>query len=91
MKVFPFLEFIIVNLVCNFVLNEKMKYKLAVCCSLILVLFSCKDQKRFAENRKEVQKKSFYFKHTKGWIFYDTPVTEASENSLSSWNEWRIF
>jgi hypothetical protein len=20
-----------------------------------------------------------------------TPVTEASENSLSSWNEWRIF
>jgi hypothetical protein len=30
-------------------------------------------------------------KHTKGWIFYDTPVTEASENSLSSWNEWRIF
>jgi hypothetical protein len=29
--------------------------------------------------------------NTKGWIFYDTPVTEASENSLSSWNEWRIF
>jgi hypothetical protein len=55
MKVFPFLEFIIVNLVCNF-FNEKMKYKLAVCCSLILVLFSCKDQKRFAENRKGTEK-----------------------------------
>ncbi|MFV8331725.1 hypothetical protein [Flavobacterium sp. GSP14] len=71
-----------------------MKYKLAVCCSLILVLFSCKneDQKRFAENRKEVQKKEVILKNIqKGWIFYDTPVTEASENSLSSWNEWRIF
>ena len=72
----------------------KMKYKLAVCCSLILVLFSCKneDQKRFAENRKEVQKKEVILSNIqKGWIFYDTPVTEASENSLSSWNEWRIF
>nr|WP_309758081.1 hypothetical protein [Flavobacterium sp.] len=71
-----------------------MKYKLAVCCSLILVLFSCKneDQKRFAENRKEVQKKEVILTNIqKGWIFYDTPVTEASENSLSSWNEWRIF
>lgn len=72
----------------------KMKYKLAVCCTLILVLFSCKneDQKRFAENRKEVQKKEVILTNIqKGWIFYDTPVTEASENSLSSWNEWRIF
>lgn len=72
----------------------KMKYKLAVCCSLILVLFSCKneDQKRIAENRKEVQKKEVILSNIqKGWIFYDTPVTEASENSLSSWNEWRIF
>lgn len=72
----------------------KMKYKLAVCCSLILVLFSCKneDQKRFAENRKEVQKKEVILTNIqKGWVFYDTPVTEASENSLSSWNEWRIF
>ena len=72
----------------------KMKYKLAVCCSLILVLFSCKneDQKRYAENRKEVQKKEVILSNLqKGWIFYDTPVTEASENSLSSWNEWRIF
>ena len=71
-----------------------MKYKLAVCCSLILVLFSCKneDQKRIAENRKEVQRKEVILSNIqKGWIFYDTPVTEASENSLSSWNEWRIF
>ena len=72
----------------------KMKYKLAICCSLIFVLFSCKneDQKRIAENRKEVQKKEVILSNIqKGWIFYDTPVTEASENSLSSWNEWRIF
>lgn len=72
----------------------KMKYKLAVCCSLILVLFSCKneDQKRVAENKKEVLKREVILTNIqKGWVFYDSPVTEASENSLSSWNEWRIF
>jgi hypothetical protein len=57
----------------------------------ILVLSQNEDQKRFAENRKEVQKKKSFNKHTKGWIFYDTPVTEASENSLSSWNEWHFL
>ncbi len=72
----------------------KMKYKLAVCCSLILVLFSCKneDQKRIAENKKEVLKREVILTNIqKGWVFYDTPVTEASEKSMTNWNEWRIF
>ncbi|MES2747496.1 MAG: hypothetical protein V4648_03910 [Bacteroidota bacterium] len=71
-----------------------MKYKLAVCCSLILVLFSCKneDQKRIAENKKEVLKREVILTNIqKGWVFYDTPVTEASEKSMTNWNEWRIF
>jgi hypothetical protein len=66
-----------------------MKYKLAVCCSLILVLFSCTRIKNALLKTGRGTERS-HFKHTKGWIFYDTPVTEASE-SLSSWNEWRIL
>jgi hypothetical protein len=69
-----------------------MKYKLAVCCSLILVLFSCKTRiKNALLKTGRGTEKEVILTNTKGWIFYDTPVTEASENSLSSWNEWRIF
>ena len=71
-----------------------MRYKIAVFCSLVLLFCSCKkeDQKRISENKKEILKNEVILSNIeKGWIFYDTPVTEASENSLSSWNEWRIF
>jgi hypothetical protein len=71
-----------------------MKYKIAVFFSLIFLLLSCKNdnQKRIAENKKEMQKREVIFKNIeKGWVFYDTPVTEASEKSIASWNEWRIF
>jgi hypothetical protein len=33
-----------------------MKYKLAVCCSLILVLFSKRGSKRFAEQERGTEK-----------------------------------
>ena len=72
----------------------KMKYNLAVFFSLIFFLLSCKDdnQKRIAENEKEIQRREIIFTIVqKGWVFYDTPVTEASENSLATWSEWRIF
>ena len=72
----------------------KMKYNLAVFFSLIFFLLSCKDdnQKRIAENEKEIQRREIIFTNVqKGWVFYDTPVTEASENSLATWSEWRIF
>ena len=77
--------------------NDKlthMKYKIAVLFSLVLVLFSCKDddQKRIAENKKEKQKKEVIFANIqKGWVLYDEPVTEAGEKSIASWNEWRMF
>lgn len=72
----------------------KMKYNLAVFFSLIFLLLSCKDdnQKRIAENEKEIQRREIIFTNVqKGWVFYDTPVTEASENSIATWSEWRIF
>ncbi|MFV8345572.1 hypothetical protein [Flavobacterium sp. ZB4P13] len=71
-----------------------MKYKITVFFSLVFLLLSCKNdnQKRIAENKKEMQKREVIFKNIeKGWVFYDTPVTEASEKSIASWNEWRIF
>ncbi|MFV8336858.1 hypothetical protein ACNQF7_12350 [Flavobacterium sp. RSP29] len=71
-----------------------MKYKIAVFFSLVFLLLSCKNdnQKRIAENKKEMQKREVIFKNIeKSWVFYDTPVTEASEKSIASWNEWRIF
>ena len=72
----------------------KMKYNLAVFFSLVFVFLSCKndDQKRLAENKKETQKREAIFTNIqKGWVFYDTPVTEASENNMATWNEWRMF
>ncbi|WP_073354492.1 hypothetical protein [Flavobacterium xanthum] len=71
-----------------------MKYKFAVFFSLVFLLFSCKneDEKRIAENKKEIQRREIIFTNIqKGWVFYDTPVTEASENSIATWSEWRIF
>ncbi|MFV8269146.1 hypothetical protein ACNQGP_04310 [Flavobacterium sp. GT2N3] len=71
-----------------------MKYKIIVFFSLVFLLLSCKNdnQKRMAENKKEMQKREVIFKNVeKGWVFYDTPVTEASEKSIATWNEWRIF
>ncbi|TDE46750.1 hypothetical protein E0I26_01315 [Flavobacterium rhamnosiphilum] len=71
-----------------------MKYKIAVFFSLVFLLLSCKNdnQKRIAENKKEMQRREVIFTNIeKGWVFYDTPVTEASEKSIASWNEWRIF
>ncbi|TDE55097.1 hypothetical protein [Flavobacterium sp. GT3P67] len=71
-----------------------MKYKIAVFFSLVFLLLSCKNdnQKRIAENKKEMQRREVIFTNIeKGWVFYDTPVTEASEKSIVSWNEWRVF
>ena len=68
--------------------------KIVVLLSLVFILYSCQndDQKRIEENKKEIQKREVILKNIeKGWVFYDTPVTEAAENSLANWNEWRVF
>lgn len=62
-------------------------------CTLVL-LFSCKDdnQKRVAENIKETAKKEIIFANIeKGWVFYDTPINETTEESVKTWNELRLF
>ena len=71
-----------------------MKYKIAVFFLLAFILFSCQNdnQKRLAENKKEIKKREIIFKNIeKGWVFYDTPITEASEKSIASWNDFRLF
>ena len=71
-----------------------MTNKIIVFFSLIFILFSCQDdsQKRIAENKKEVKRKEVIFKNIeKGWVFYDTPITEASEKSIATWKELGSF
>ncbi|TRX02175.1 hypothetical protein [Flavobacterium gawalongense] len=71
-----------------------MKYNITVFLSLIFILFSCQNdnQKRIAENKKEIKKREIIFKNIeKRWVFYDTPITEASEKSIATWNELRMF
>jgi hypothetical protein len=71
-----------------------MKNKIMFFISVGFILNSCQndDKKRVAENLKELKKREVVFKNIeKAWVFYDTPVTEAAEVSLSSWNEWRLF
>jgi hypothetical protein len=71
-----------------------MKNKIMFFISVVFILNSCQNdyQKRIAENQKEAKKRELIFKNIeKAWVFYDTPVTEAAETSLTSWNEWRLF
>jgi hypothetical protein len=71
-----------------------MKNKIIFFISVVFILNSCQNdhQKRTAENLKEIKKREVVFKNIeKAWVFYDTPITEAAETSLLSWNEWRLF
>lgn len=71
-----------------------MKYKLSCFFFLVFILSSCKNdnQKRLAENEKQVKKNELIFSNiNKGWVFYDTPINTTSETTVASWNELRIF
>lgn len=72
-----------------------MKYKLLYIFALLLLMVSCKEednQKRLAENAKDAQKKKVIFENIKkGWDFYDEPINEATEESVKTWNELRLF
>jgi hypothetical protein len=72
----------------------QMKYKISLFLLLIFVLNSCQneDEKRRAENEKEVKKNEIIFNNiNKAWTFIDEPINEAAEQKVSSWNEWRDF
>jgi hypothetical protein len=72
----------------------QMKNKIVAFFFLASLLFSCQNdnQKRIAENKKEVKKKELIFENiNKGWVFYDTPINTTSETSIASWNEFRLF
>jgi hypothetical protein len=71
-----------------------MKYKIILFFFLIFSAFSCKNnnEKRQAENKKEIQKKELIFANIgKSWVFYDSPINTVSEASVTTWTEWRIF
>ncbi|MFL9829965.1 hypothetical protein ACSV4D_02415 [Flavobacterium sp. ARAG 55.4] len=72
-----------------------MKNKLVYIFGLLILLASCKgedEQKRLAENAKDAQKKKVIFENIKkGWDFYDEPINEATEETVKTWNELRLF
>jgi membrane-bound lytic murein transglycosylase len=71
-----------------------MKFKFSYFLFLLVFLASCKDdnQKRDAENEKDAKRKEVIFSNiNKGWVFYDTPINETAEASVSTWNELRMF
>jgi hypothetical protein len=71
-----------------------MTHKLSCFLFLIILLSSCKnnDQRRLVENEKDAQKKEVIFSNiSKAWVFYDTPINTASEASMATWNELRLF
>jgi hypothetical protein len=71
-----------------------MNYKFLTFFLLLFAFNSCKNdtETRIIETQKEAKKKEIIFKNiNKGWVFYDTPITAASEASLSTWSELRLF
>lgn len=71
-----------------------MKYKTSLFLLLIFMLNSCQDEneKRLAENKKEVKKKEIIFNNiNKSWSFIDEPINEVSEKNVKDWKEWGEF
>lgn len=72
-----------------------MSNKLLYIFSLLMVLVSCNqenNQKRLAENAKDAKKKKIIFENIqKGWDFYDEPINEATEETVKTWNDLRVF
>jgi hypothetical protein len=55
---------------------------------------SCKEdnQQPNAENKKAAQKKEVIYKNiSKSWDFYAVPINTTSEQSVTSWTEFRQF
>lgn len=72
-----------------------MSNKLLYIFGLLILMASCNqenNQKRLAENAKDAKKKKVIFENIqKGWDFYDEPINEATEESIKTWTELRVF
>ena len=76
-------------------MKNKMNNKLLYVFGLLILLASCNqenNQMRLAENAKDAKKKKVIFENIrKGWGFYDEPINEATEETIKTWNELRLF
>lgn len=71
-----------------------MKLQNSVFLIALLILFSCKDNKkqRLIENAKDAKKKETIFDNiNKGWNFNANPTNPASQGLVAMWPEWRGF
>ena len=71
-----------------------MKFKLSTLFILVLVLFSCKNEKQkpLSANVKDIKKKEIIFSNIeKAWIFNANPINSTSQYNTLSWSEWRLF
>lgn len=69
-----------------------MKFKIMYIFLTLIFFASCKDdsQKRLAENEKEAKKNERIFNNiNNGWVFYDAPINETTEQSVANWGELR--
>lgn len=71
-----------------------MKNPIVIFCALVLLLSSCKEdnQQHNVANEKAALKREVIFKKiSSSWNFYATPINVTSEQSVSSWTEFRQF
>jgi hypothetical protein len=71
-----------------------MKYSAVLLCTLFFLMASCKEdnQQTNAENKKAAKKKEVIYKNiSKSWDFYAVPINTTSEQSVTSWTEFRQF
>lgn len=75
-------------------MQSHMKYKISCFFFLVFILLSCKNdnQKRLAENQKQVKRNELIFAAIeKSWVFHDAPINTTTEATIASWNELRVF
>lgn len=69
-----------------------MHYRLVFLLFAFLLLSCSDDEKRQAENARDLKKKEAVFNNiNKAWNFNTGPVNETSATLFKSWNEWRIL
>lgn len=71
-----------------------MKNPIVIFCALVLLLSSCKEdnqQHNVAYEKAALKREVIFKKISSSWNFYATPINVTSEQSVSSWTEFRQF